>query len=330
MRSPSKLPRTLILLALSSEPSLAAVSGSPLRVAGRAFDFAAEIEVRDREPAAASATIAAAFVELERVRPLLRAIEQAAVSGRPVQLEAPTAELVRRAQGFCYWSEGRVGLLGGELFRLWGLRSPRGSLPTPAELGAASAAAACERLTLDEARATMTVAAGSSLDFFPFELGWAVDRAAELLRAGGSSNFLIAVGPVVRAAGPGPDGKGWKIVPPLFPGLDAPLSPFYLRDRALAILTPTDRPLAIAGETFVPYIDFRRARPGSGLVAVMAVGELGVDAAGVAYTMYALGPSDGLMLAGSLAPRPSVRWLLGAGAGPPVLSDFNWSAVPRK
>ena len=45
--------------------------------------------------------------------------------------------------------------------------------------------------------------------------------------------------------------------------------------------------------------------------------------------MFALGPRDGTMLFGSLSPRPSVRWILGTGAGPPVLTDVNWSVVPR-
>jgi hypothetical protein len=45
--------------------------------------------------------------------------------------------------------------------------------------------------------------------------------------------------------------------------------------------------------------------------------------------MFALGPREGMLRAGNLTPRPSIRWLLGTGEGPPVITDHNWSVVPR-
>jgi len=301
----------------------------PLRMAGTAFDRPAEIEVRDLDPAIASGAVREAFAELERSRATLRSLESTAGEGRTVTLDQTAADLVRRSAGFCLWSEGAVSPLGGEVFRLFGLRSPVGARPTPEEIDRAVTAAHCDRLAYVEARRELTVAAGSRLDFFPFEIGWAIDRAAESLRRAGAANFWIEVGPIVRGAGGGPDGRGWEVMPPAFSGLIEPLAAIYLRDRSLALLTADDRTLRIAGDRFSPYLDLRHARPGSGTMAVFVLAELGVDAAGVAYAMFALGPHDGTMLFGTLSPRPSVRWILGSGAGPPVLTDVNWSAVPR-
>jgi thiamine biosynthesis lipoprotein ApbE len=310
--------------------SRAHAASAPVRMAGTAFDRPAEIEVRDLAPAAAQSAIREAFVELDRSRAALRRIETAAADGRPLILEPAEDALVRRSAGFCLWSEGAVSPLGGEIFRLFGLRTPVAALPAPDEIDRAVAAARCERLNYVEASRQLTVAAGSRLDFFPFEIGWAVDRAAESLSRAGAANFWIEVGPILRGAGAGPDGQGWKVIPPSFPGLVEPLATFYLRDRTAALLNFEDHPLRIAGDRFSPYIDLRRARPGSGLLAVFVVAELGVDAQGVGYAMFALGPRDGTMLFGTLTPRPSVRWVLGTGAGPPVLTDVNWSIVPRR
>ena len=305
-----------------------ALPAGAVRLAGRAFDAAAEIEVRDLPDATAESLITAAFQEIDRSAAALRALESAAAAG-PVALDPALRSITERALGFCYWSEGVVGPLGGELFRLLGLRAPVAALPNPETLSAALGSARCERATVDPANSRLDVAAGSRLDFFPFELGWAVDQAADLLKARGATNFEVVVGPVRRAVGPGPAGLGWRVQPPPPPGLEEPLSPFYLRDRAFALLSPADRPLSIAGDPVVPYVDLRTGRTAGGVAQVMVVAELGADANALAYAMFAVGPRDGLVRLGGLTPRPSIRWLLGSGEGPPVITDHNWAAVPR-
>lgn len=317
-------------LCLAALASGGAVQAEPLRLAGRAFGQRAEIEIRDLAPADAERAIRAAFEELENARAELRAIEATAEPGVRVQLDERQAELVRRALGICEWSGGAVGPLGAELFRLWGLRFASTSFPVPDEIERAVATARCERAAIDPQSRILTVAEGSRLDFFPFETGWAVDRAAATLRTHGAENFWIEVGSTARAAGGGPDGHGWSYEPPLIAGQVEPLAPFALRDRAVVLLRPGDRPLRVAGESFAPYIDLRRGHPGSAAtLAVLLVSELAVDARAVGYAMFALGPREGTLLLGSLTPRPSIRWLLGNGDGPPVLADVHWSSVSR-
>jgi thiamine biosynthesis lipoprotein ApbE len=325
-RSSGGLAVVLVALGALATPE----PGAAVRFAGRAFDAPAEIEVRELSDPAAEAAAAEAFAVLERAPQVLRALEDAAATGRPVALDEASRELVERAVGFCYWSEGGVGPLGGEIYRLIGLRAPVLALPTPDALDVAVSSARCERARFDREASTLTVAAGSRLDFFPFEVGWAVDRAVDRLRAHGATNFEVVVGAVRRGVGGGPNGAGWPAQPPTVPGLGAPLSPFLLRDRAVVAVTPKDSLIEIAGERVVPYLDQRTGRTAGGVAATMVVAELAVDAQALAYAMFALGPRDGTMLVGSLNPRPSIRWLLGGGEGPPVITDHNWGAVPRR
>ena len=322
--------RAVLLAAFVSLLAGAAAAAEPLRLAGRAFDRRAEIEVRDLAPGAAQGAIEEAFRELERARAELRGIEQTARPDAPLQLDARQAELVRRALGICYWSEGAVGPLGAEVYRIWGLRFPATSFPPPDEIERAVDSARCERAALDVASGVLRVAQAGRLDFFPFEIGWAVDRAAASLRTAGASDFWIEVGGIARAAGPGSTGRGWSYELPPLAGQLEPQAPFLLLDRAVAVLRPGDRALRIAGETFAPYLNLRRGRPGGAAIsAVVVVSELAVDAQAVGYSMFALGPRDGTMLLGALPVRPSIRWFLGTGEGPPVLTDVNWGVVGR-
>ncbi len=309
--------------------AFAAAPAQPLRLAGTALGYATQIEIRDLPRDAADAAIRATFADLAAANAAARGVEREAVDGKPVALDASTTELFRRAQAFCVWSGGAATPLGGRLFALWGLRTPTHALPTADAVAAAVESGNCDRAAYDPKGSTLTVAKGSRLEFYPFEVGWAVDRATALLRQRGTGNFWVQVGPVVHGEGAGPAGRGWEIQPGKLRGMDEPPSSFFLRDRSAALLTAQDRQLAIAGETFPSYLDLRHGKPSSGIAATYVVSQLAIDAQAIAYTMFVLGAPEGMLLVGDLRPRPSIRWYLGRGDGPPVITDVNWSIVPK-
>ena len=329
MVSPFPPLRLAVAAAAATLALAASAAAEPVRMRGEALGLGAEIEVRDLAAAAAEAAIGEAFGELAAAPAALRALEAAAAGSSPLALAPDQAELVRRTLGFCAWTQGALGPLGSHVYRLWGVRTPVSAQPTPEAVAAAVGAAACDRARFDERARTLSVAPGSALDFYPFELGWSVDRAASRLRARGATNFWIEIGPLRLGSGVGPDGLGWPVAPPLVAGQQEPLATFHLRDRAAALPTALDRPLAVAGDEFTRFFDLRRGRPASGVAAVLVVTELAVDADAVAHVMFALGPSPGSMLLGNISPRPSIRWLLGSGEGPPLLTDINWGIVTR-
>lgn len=317
----------LALLLPSWAPAAAAT-----RFVGPAFGGSAEVEVLGLDPAATEAAVAAAFAELARAEADAAALaaRAAAAAGAPLALSPSELGLLARALSFCVWSEGTVTPLGGELYRLWGLRQPAPGRPGADRLTAAAERGRCSRLKLDAAGATAQMPTDSELDLFPFASGWAVDRAVAALSALGASNARVAVGSVIRGVGPGPAGRGWQVRFPPLPGGGEPPSPFYLRDRAAAILTAGDTPLAVAGERTLPYLDLRTGRPVEGRVLVAAVSDLAVDARPLAQAMFVFGPNPGQLFLGSLRPAPAVLWLLGGGQAEPVLAEAGWSTVPKR
>lgn len=243
----------------------------------------------------------------------------------PQPVSAELLELLIKTQDFCVWSRGAHGPLGGRLRELWGFYEPVEGPPSPTAVGAAVASAACGHLRFDRPNRSIELDAASRLDPSDFAVGWAVDRAVEVLREHGAGNGLVAVGAVRRGFGPGPDGRGWKVLLPIFPGSNKPLGEVWLHDQSLAVAQFEDRRLAVAGEERLSaYLDLRHGEPSDGVVAVIAVTELAVDAQGLATTLFATGNREGQFLLGQLRPSPSVRWLLGDGQGIPLITDYNW------
>lgn len=236
----------------------------------------------------------------------------------PVPVDGRLAELLGRALEFCRWSDGANGPLGGRLYRLWDA-TPAADAPLPEVLAPAVAAAGCDGLGIAAETGTALLESERRLDLRHLAPGFAADRAVAVLRQAGAANGLVTVAGVTRAFGAGPGGRGWRVPLPDFPGLAASLGTVRLEDESLAV--------AVAGAT--PYLDLRRGSAAQGVLATLVVSELGVDAQGLASTLFITGSRDGQLRLGELRPRPSVLWLLGSGGGTPLLVDYRWSAVSR-
>jgi len=323
----------LVVLALSQNPGIIATEGTAV-----AFGLPARITVSGLPRPEAESVIGLALDELQGLEPLLDpdssspgslgALNAAAGSG-PVAVDPRVVALLVRANGFCLWSGGVSGPLGGHLYRLWGLRQAVAAPPGEEALAAARAGVSCGHLGTDPNADTAELAPGSRADLWAFAAGGAVDRAVEILRENGVVSALVEIGGVRRAFGPGPYGDGWPVHPPEVPGLPEALPTIWLRDQALAAATPEDGPLRVGRQSFPPYMDLRKGQPAEGVLAVLASTELAVEAQGLAATMFATGSRDGQMRLGSLSPRPSVLWILGSGSGQPLLVEYRWSELRR-
>lgn len=308
-----------------------------LRRTEAAFGGTAAVEVRGLPPQTAATAVAAAFEEIHEVERLagLAAGDRpppagvaALVPGTRARVDPRLARLLERARSFCLWSGNAHGPLGGRLYALWRPEDGDGR-PTPAALAAAIESARCTGLAVDPAAATVELPEGSTVDLDGFAAGFAADRAADALRAAGATDGVVEVGTVVLAFGPGPEGRGWPVELPAFPGTDGPLDRLLLRDQAVAVAAAAARPLTIAGDRHAGYLDQRTGRPAQGVVAAVAVAELAIDAEALAATSLILGSREGTYLVGQLRPTPAVLWLLGSGTGHPLITSHRWSQVRK-
>jgi thiamine biosynthesis lipoprotein ApbE len=247
--------------------------------------------------------------------------------------QKPGAELLAtlvRALSFCRWSEGTQGPLGGQLYDLWGLRVARAAVPGAEALQQATAAAACDRLAIDEAKGSVTLAAGARLDLWGFAAGAAVDRAVEALSERGVRDASVMLGPLQRGVGEGPSGTGWPLRVPVPPVLRSFTAELELRGQAFALVSAADGTMRAGGESRAPYLDQRQGRPATGVLATVAITELGMDAQALAVTLFAAGNRRGSLLLGQLRPSPAALWVLGDGTGEPLVSDYHWGGRQRR
>jgi thiamine biosynthesis lipoprotein len=336
-----------LLIALLANAATIAAGPKPVRLSATVFNGPVEIEVRDLPADAARHAIEQALAEMACVERLtdpegdpdgsckiaggVAALNAAAGKGAQ-RVDARLLPALSRALDFCMWSERAYGPLGRDLNRLWGLRAPVqvSPLQRPDLLDQAVVAADCGRLSVDAQKGTATLAAGSAVDLWGFAQGLAVDRAVEILRQQGARNGYVHAGGIHRGFGPGPDGRGWSVEPPLSPGTQIPLSRLFLRDKALAIASAMDPPLKIGEETFSPWISHRTGQPVQGTVATLAFTDLALDAQGLAATLTVTGPGEGQLRLGSLRPSPAMLWLQGSGAGEPLQITYHWGDVPKR
>jgi len=323
----------LILLAGAFAVSLEA---QPVRLSLPAFGTSAEVEVRDLRTDLGESAAREALEEIFAIERLTDpASELAGGLGRlnaaagqgPQVVDPRLVDMLARARGFCIWSGGAHGPLGGELYALWRASQHERGGVDPALRRLAVERAACSRLGLEVGEpTTVELAEGSRLDLWGFAQGYAADRAMDIVRRHGAGNAIVKVGQAWRAVGGGPDGEGWYVaLPPAEPGSGESIDEIWLRDRALAVVTAAGRDLDI----FVPILDQRTGRPGSGVIAVAVATELAVDAYGMAPSLYILGLRRGQRELGQVRPRPSVLWLLGEGGSEGVASSYRWSEVAK-
>ncbi|MEM7050524.1 MAG: FAD:protein FMN transferase [Acidobacteriota bacterium] len=306
---------TALFLLLPLFPTFAQGSSTePVRVSAKAFGDTVALEVRDLPRQAAEAALRAALVEVLE-------IEQAVSD--PGEVASRLAPILTRGRQFCLWSGGAFGPLGGRLARLWGLSGEPLGRPTAGKLAEAVASARCAAIGTDGS--SPVLAEGSELDLTHFAPGFAIDRAAAVLRSHGAGNGWIRIGSSRRGFGPGPAGLGWPVELPTFEGLDKPLEKLFLKDRALAIARLDDHPLVIGGDRMAPYLDQRTGQPAQGVVATLTVTELALDAQALSVALFILGSREGEFRVSNLKPEPSVLWLLGSGTGRPLLSSYRWS-----
>lgn len=323
--------RSLALLALmtvAALPSRAPSAPPTVTVVGSAFGASLEMEAAagaDSEKALLAAL--SAIQEFESAtdgpRGSLAELNHGAGSG-PHKVEPTLLAALDRSLSFCRWSQGTLGPLGGPLNEIWGLRTPRPSLPTTEALEQATAAAACDRLTVDATKGAATLAVGSQVDLWSFEAGAALDHAVDVLAAHGVRDASLTLGNVQRAVGGGPDGRGWPLHIAVPPALATFTENLRLRDQSFALAAREDGELRAGGERYAPYLDQRTGRPASGVLATVAISQLALDAQGLAATLFVTGARRGGMLLGQLTPAPAALWMLGEDGAEPLVSDYRW------
>ena len=135
------------------------------------------------------------------------------------------------------WNEATGGAFDpavGSLVAAWALHSDAPGRPAAADLDAARRASGLHQIALDVGAGTVTRQADVRLDPGGSGKGYALDRAAERLRARGVEHALLSFRSTLLALRPPPGQAAW-IVPVIHDGDGRAVTSVHLADEALSV-----------------------------------------------------------------------------------------------
>lgn len=219
-------------------------------------------------PAALRAAAEEALDEVDRLENLLSLYRphtdiarlNAGAAAGPVRVSPETFRLLQRAMALSAGTQGAFDVTAGALVRAWGFLGGTGALADPAALAAARACVGTDRLELSESDFTVRFTRpGVLVDLGSIGKGYALDRAAELLRDAGVTSALLHGGTsTVVALGQPPDAAAWKVALP-----DG--GAVALRDESLSVSAGWGKSFTdAAGREWGHVLDLRRGKPVAG------------------------------------------------------------------
>jgi thiamine biosynthesis lipoprotein len=195
-------------------------------------------------------------------------------------------------------SEGTFDITVEPLVRAWGFIGGHPHVPSASEAAAAFRRVGARQLRFDAAAGTLAFAnPGVRIDLGGIAKGYAVDAAAESLRAHGVTDALVNLTGNMRALGHPAGANAWRI------GIRDPRDrlPYFARlelsEQGISTSAKYQQFVAANGKTYGHIMDPRTGRPAEGLLSVtlVATGAFEVDSWDT--PLFVLGASEAKALA---------------------------------
>jgi thiamine biosynthesis lipoprotein len=239
---------------------------------------------------------------------IIRINRTAAVAPMPV--EPRLFQLLQLAQSIYHNTDGASDLTTGPLSKVWGFSRRAGRMPSAEEIRAALGQVGFQYIQLEEEQQTVAFhKPGIEINLNSIGKGYALDRAAELLDAGGIADYLIHGGKSSLLARGRPDDSsiGWTI------GLRHPLWPekrlgeLRLQNEALGTSGAATQSFRHRGRRYGHILDPRTGWPAEGVFTATVLAPTAAQADALSTAFYVMGPDEA---ARYCATRPAIRALV--------------------
>jgi thiamine biosynthesis lipoprotein len=258
----------------------------------------------------------------------------------PVRVTPALFALLQHAQRLHAETAGAFDITIAPLVRCWGFMGGSGRVPGPEELAQARANVGMSLVHLEPKNLTVYFAReGVMLDLGAIGKGYAVERAAELLREAGVTSALLHGGTsTVYAVGHPPDADFWQVEvenrePPLAPASPSrslsssspagppaqtqasqpePFAVVNLKDESLSVSGIRGKWFEAEGRPLGHIIDPRTGRPALNAVLAAVVLPSATETDALSTALLTLGPEGHEQIAGL---RPAMRTLVVSRSG---------------
>lgn len=276
-----------------------------VKLARHAMATRFEVALHGKDESALRAAGEESLAEIERVERMLslyrESSEVANVNARaaaePVRVSFELFQLLKEARRLSAATDGAFDLTIAPLVKCWGFMRGDGEAPSDEAIAQARRRVGWQLLELDEAsRSVRFGREGMMLDFGAFGKGYALDRAAEILRESGVASALIHGGTsTVIGIGAGP----WRIAVEAEPRgafseegtKPVVVAVAELRDEALSVSAVWGKSFASQGKSFGHILDARTGRPSESAELAAVICQSAAESDALSTALLVDGPS---------------------------------------
>jgi thiamine biosynthesis lipoprotein len=214
----------------------------------------------------------------------------------PVSVTAETLDVLRTAMQVGEWTGGKFDVTFGALSGLWKFDHDQDNqIPPPADLRARLPDIDYQAVTLNPDRGTVFLPrSGMRLHLGGIGKGYAVDRAAAILRAAGITDFLIQAGGDLYAGG-ARSGRPWRAAI-RDPRADRIFAAMNVRDETFSTSGDYERYFIREGRRYHHILDPDSGQPARGCRSVTIVAREATLADALSTGVFVLGPQAGMAL----------------------------------
>ena len=255
---------------------------------------------------AATAAFEAVFDEFDRLDGLMSVWKEGseierlnrAAGEKPVPVGPEMREVLSMARQASEWTDGKFDVTFGALSGLWKFdHDLDGNIPARADVLARLPLVDYQKLDVDEVKGTAFLRQkGMRAHLGGIGKGYAVDRAAAIMRGRGVNDFMIQSGGDLYVAGSRGD-RPWRA------GIQDPRGPagsifaaMDLSDSAFSTSGDYERSFMKDGRRYHHIIDPDSGEPAQGSRSVTIVTTRAVVADGLSTGVFILGPDKGMAL----------------------------------
>jgi thiamine biosynthesis lipoprotein len=186
---------------------------------------------------------------------------------------------------------GTFDITVGPLMRTWGFSDGKGRVPAAAELAAVMAHVGYSHVHLnDQTHSIKFDCEGVELDLGGIAKGYAVDKAAQILRESGVTSALITSGgSSICAIGAPPGQAAWRVEVSDPADRSHHVTNLDLRDMSISTSGCHEKSLSSGGRTYCHIMDPRAGHPIEGILGATIITPLGVEAEALSKAVMVLG-----------------------------------------
>jgi thiamine biosynthesis lipoprotein len=208
-----------------------------------------------------------------------------------ITCEKELFELLKLSLDYSRATEGAFDITVGPLMKAWGFFKGQGRVPEAKELAAVMASVGYGHVKLDDAKRSIRFdREGLELDLGGIAKGYAVDKAAEVLRASGITSALITSGTSSFCASCTPRGQSsWKVEVSDPTNRSRQVMTLELKDQSISTSGCHEKSFEIGEKIYCHIMNPRTGYPVEGILSVTIITPRGVEAEVFSKALMVLG-----------------------------------------